>query len=102
MSRSKPFAVLLPPPSGSPSVPGMLTPPSISAAGDTYTVTAGTYAGEVSRTVAYELDGADVSGRVTGGSLTAGAGDAGKLFAFRETVAGVGGETIRQASVVIA
>lgn len=66
-----------------------------------YTFVDGTYAGLVSRTRAYLLDGVSVSGRVSGGKFTAAAGDAGKLLVFRETVTGTGGSITRQASVII-
>ena len=100
-TRVKPTLVLPPAPSGSPSIPGMLTPPGVTSAGSVYTFTDGTYAGEVSRARAYLLDGVDVSGRVSGGSFTATGADAGKLLVYRETVTGTGGGTARQASVVI-
>ena len=98
--RSKPMAVLLPAPSGTPSTPGMLTPPRITRDGDDYVFTDGTYAGAVSRTRAYLLDGASVAGRVSGGRFTPGASDAGKLLVYRETVTGSGGSITRQASVL--
>ena len=100
VARSKPMAVLRPAPSGSASVPGMLTPPRISSAGSVYSFTGGTYAGEVSRTRSYLINGASVAGRVSGGSITITGADTG-LLVYRETVTGTSGSITRQASVVL-
>lgn len=99
-TRSKPVLVIPPAPSGSPSIPGMLTPPRISNAGSVYSFTGGTYAGEVSRTRAYLINGTSVAGRVSGGSITITGADTG-LLVYRETVTGSGGSITRQASMVI-
>ena len=48
-TRSKPVLVIPPAPSGSPSIPGMLTPPRIAQDGDDYLFADGAYAGAVSR-----------------------------------------------------
>lgn len=101
VARSKPMAVLRPAPSGSPSTPGMLTPPRITLDGGDYVFVDGTYAGATGRTRAYLLDGASVAGRVSGGRFTPGASDAGKLLVYRETVAGTGASITRQASVLL-
>ena len=100
-TRSKPMAVLRPAPSGSASVPGMLTPPVISVSGDSYGFVPGTYAHATGVTRQYLLDGASIAGRVSGGSFTPAPADAGKLLVFRETAAGTGGSIIRQASIVL-
>lgn len=100
-TRSKPVLVMLPAVSGSASIPGMLTPPQITQDGDDYLFADGAYAGAVSRTRAYLLDGVSVAGRVSGGKFTTAAGDAGKLLVYRETVTGTGGSIVRQASMVI-
>ena len=99
-TRSKPVLVVPPPPSGSASIPGMLTPPRISNAGSVYSFTGGTYAGEVSRTRAYLINGTSVAGRVSGGSITITGADTG-LLVYRETVTGTGGSITRQASVIV-
>lgn len=99
-TRSKPVLVVPPAPSGSASIPGMLTPPRITRAGSVYSFTGGTYTGEISRTRAYLLDGASVAGRVSGDSITITGADTG-LLVYRETVTGTGGSITRQASVVI-
>lgn len=100
-TRSKPVLVIPPAPSGSASIPGMLTPPRIAQDGGDYVFADGTYAGATGRTRAYLLDGASVAGRVSGGRFTPGASDAGKLLVYRETIAGSGGSITRQASMVI-
>lgn len=100
-TRSKPVLVVPPAPSGSASIPGMLTPPQITQDGDDYLFADGAYAGAVSRTRAYLLDGVNVSGRVTGGRFTPAANEVGRLLAFLETVTGSGGSIARQASVVV-
>lgn len=100
-TRSKPVLVIPPAPSGSPSIPGMLTPPQITQDGDDYLFADGAYAGAVSRTRAYLLDGVNVSGRVTGGRFTPASNEAGRLLAFLEAVTGTGGSIVRQASVIV-
>lgn len=100
-TRSKPVLVVPPAPSGSASIPGMLTPPQITRAASVYTFVDGTYAGLVSRARTYLLDGVSVAGRVSGGKFTAAAGDAGKLLVYRETATGSGGNITRQASVIV-
>lgn len=100
-TRSKPMAVIRPAPSGTPSIPGMLTPPRITRDGADYVFTDGTYAGMTGRTRAYLLDGVNVSGRVSGGRFTPAPADAGKLLSYHETITGSGGGITRQASDLV-
>lgn len=99
--RAKPTVINLPTPSGSASVPGMITAPAITRNGNTCTFVAGSYSGATGVTKAYLLNGVNVAGRVSGGAITLASGDAGKLLAFRETITGSGGSITRQASIIV-
>lgn len=99
--RAKPTVINLPTPSGSASVPGMITAPAIARNGNTCTFVAGSYSGATGVAKAYLLDGVSVAGRVSGGAITLSGGDAGKLLAFRETITGSGGSITRQASIIV-